>query len=411
MTDAPIRLRQPTADEIRAFVQPTGEAFAATFTDAELDLERRLWELDRLIGAVEGERWVGTGGAYSFGLTVPGGEVKAAGITMIGVTPSHRRRGILRLIMRWLFDQARERGEPVSILWASESAIYQHFGYGIATLQSTFDIERNRIAFARPAPALGRIRLIDRDEATRLFAPVYEAVRVGIPGTVTRSEARWRLDLLEDAEWQRAANGIKYRAVLEVDGEPRGYAIYRAKEEWGETGPNNAVLVFEVVGLDPAAERAIWEWLAGIDLVGHIKGQRGPVPHPLMLQLTEPRRLGLNVREGMWLRLIDLKAALEARTYGAAGSITFEVTDEFCPWNAGRWRVDVAGDGRGTLTASDGDPDLTLDTSDLAATYLGTFTFADLARAGRVGECRPGAIADVDRLFATTTAPWSSTMF
>ena len=129
----------------------------------------------------------------------------------------------------------------------------------------------------------------------RQFAPIYEAVRVGIPGTVTRSEARWRLDQLEDAEWQRAANGIKYRAVLEVDGEPRGYAIYRAKEEWGETGPNNTVPVFEVVGLDAAAERAIWEWLAGIDLVGHIKGQRGPVPHPLMLQLTEPRRLGLNV--------------------------------------------------------------------------------------------------------------------
>ena len=228
---------------------------------------------------------------------------------------------------------------------------------------------------------------------------------------MTRSEARWRLDQLEDAEWQRAANGIKYRAVLEVDGEARGYAIYRAKAEWGEMGPNNTVLVFEVVGLDAAAERAIWEWLAGIDLVGHIKGQRGPVPHPLMLQLTEPRRLGLNVREGMWLRLIDLKAALEARTYGAAGSLTFEVTDEFCPWNAGRWRLEVAGDGRGTLTASDADPDLTLDTADLATTYLGTFTFADLARAGRVGECRPGAVADADRLFATATAPWSSTMF
>jgi predicted acetyltransferase len=106
-----------------------------------------------------------------------------------------------------------------------------------------------------------------------------------------------------------------------------------------------------------------------------------------------------------------MRAALEARSYGAAGSLTFDVTDEFCPWNAGRWRLDVASDGRGTLTPSDADPDLTLDTADLATVYLGTFTIADLARAARVGECRPGAVADADRLFATARAPWCSTMF
>ena len=109
------------------------------------------------------------------------------------------------------------------------------------------------------------------------------------------------------------------------------------------------------------------------------------MPHPLDAPAGRARRLGLNVREGMWLRLIDLRAALEARSYAAAGSLTFEVTDEFCPWNAGRWRLEVAGDGRGTLTASDADPDLTLDTADLATVYLGTFTFADLARAGPGG--------------------------
>jgi predicted acetyltransferase len=412
MTDDSIQLRQPGADEIRAFVQPTGEAFAETFSEAELDLEKRLWELDRLIGAVDGERWVGTGGAYTFDVTVPGGAaVGAAGITMIAVTPSHRRRGILRLMMRWLFEQARERNEPLAVLWASESAIYQHFGFGMGTLQSAFDIERSRFTFNRPAAPLGRIRLIENDEAARLFPPIYDAIRVGTPGAVSRSVARWRNDLLDDAEWQRAANGVKYRAVLEVDGEPRGYAIYRAKAEWNEMGPNNTVLVFEVAGLDAAAERAIWEWLAGIDLVGHIKATRGPVPHPLILQLTEPRRLGLAVREGMWLRLIDMRAALEARSYAAPGSLTLELTDEFCPWNAGRWRLDIDGDGRATLSASDAEPDLALDTADLASAYLGTFTIADLARAGRVRECRPGAVPDANRLFATDDSPLCSTMF
>ena len=331
MTDDTIRLRQPTDDEIRAWLRPASEAFAEVFSDAELEQERRLWEFDRLIGAVDGETWVGTGGAYSFRLTVPGGEVGAAGITVIGVTPSHRRRGILRQMMRWLLDQARERNEPTAVLYATESAIYQRFGFGIGTFQSQFDIERTRVAFLRPAPPLGRIRLVDLEEAARLFPPIFDAIRVRTPGMVTRSEAKWRHDQLEEHESQRAAHGMKFLAVLEVDGEARGYAIYRIKGEWNELGPNNTLLVLEVSALDAAAARALWEWLFGIDLVGHIKGRMGPMPHPLMLQLIEPRRLGLNVREGMWLRLIDLRAALEARSYAAPGSLTLRGDRRFLP--------------------------------------------------------------------------------
>jgi predicted acetyltransferase len=412
MNEQTIRLRTPAADELRSWVKPTGAAFADAFNEPQFEYERLQWEPDRLVGALEGEDWVGTGGSYSLRLTVPGGEVGAAGITNIGTSPSHRRRGILRQIMRWLFDQARERGEPVSALWASETAIYQHFGFGIGTLQSTFDIERGRVAFARPAAPLGRVRLVDADEAVRLMPPVYEAIRPGVPGAVNRTQEKWRGDLLYDADWQRTANGLKFRAVLEVDGVVRGYAIYRVKPDWDERGPNNTLLVLEVLGLDAAAERAIWEWLFGIDLVGHFKSWRGPVPHPLLLQLTEPRRLGMTVREGLLLRLIDVPAALAARSYAGAGSIAFQLTDGFCPWNAGRWRLDVPGTrGAATVTPFEGDPDLTFDVSDLAAVYLGTFTFADLERAGRVEEGWAGSIAAADSLFATTAMSWCSTMF
>ena len=281
---------------------------------------------------------------YSLRLTVPGGvEVGAAGITAIGVMPSHRRRGILRQMMRWLVDQAGERGEPVAILWASETAIYQRFGFGIGTLQGTFDIERSRTQFAHPVEPLGRMRLVDRDEALELIPPVYDAVRPRIPGAVSRRDVKWRHQLLDDAEWTRRGNGRKFIAVLEVDGEVRGYAIYRVKTEWDERGPNNTLTTIEVLGLDAAAERTIWEWLFGIDLVAHIKGWRTRVPQPLLLQLAEPRRLGLAVREGMLLRILDLPAALEGRGYDTAGTITFEVTDELRPSNAGRWRLTVTG--------------------------------------------------------------------
>jgi predicted acetyltransferase len=412
MQDDAIELRQPRPDELRAWVEPTAAAFGEGLTDAEFEHERVLWEPDRFIGAVDHGGWVGTGAAYSFGLTVPGGEIEAAGITGIGVSPSHRRRGILRQIMRWLIDQARERGEAAAVLWASEGAIYPRFGFGMGTLGTTFEIERSRARFSHPAEPLGRVRIVPRDEAAELFPPVYDAIRAGTPGMITRNDAKWRHDQLDDTEWQRSTNGVKYRAVLEVDGVVRGYAIYRVKADWEERGPNNMLTVLEVLGLDPATERALWEWLFGIDLVGRLKGVRGPMPHPLMLQLTEPRRLGLTVREGMWLRLIDVRAALEARSFaGPGGSIAFELTDEFCPWNAGRWRLDVAGDSAASVSPFDGEPDLILDTTDLATVYLGAFTLADLARADRVKECRPGAIVAADALFATAGAPWSSTMF
>lgn len=418
MHDDTISLRQPDASETRTWFRVLETAFADDVSDAEYELERVQFEPDRLIGAVDGAAWVGAGGGYSLRLTVPGGvDVGAVGITAIGVMPSHRRRGILRQVMGWLVDQAGERGEPVAILWASETAIYQRFGFGIGTLQGTFDIERSRTRFAHPVEPLGRMRLVDRDEALELIPPVYEAMRPRTPGAVSRPEVKWRQQLLDDAEWMRRGNGPKFIVVLEVDGEVRGYAIYRVKTEWDERGPSNTVITIEVLGLDAAAERSIWEWLFGIDLVAHIKGSRTRVPQPLLLQLAEPRRLGLDVREGMLLRILDLPAALEGRGYDTAGSITFEVSDELRPSNAGRWRLSVtAGPASGARSVASvepttDEPDLILDTMDFASVYLGAFRFADLAHADRVRECRPGAIAAADRIFASDMAPWCSTMF
>src|SRR6476659_8711239 len=191
MHDDTISLRQPEPTEIRTWFRVLDAAFADDVSDAE-------FEDDRMIGAVEGDAWVGAGAGYSLRLTVPGGvEVGAVGITAIGVMPSHRRRGILRQVMGWLIDQAGERGEPVAILWASETAIYQRFGFGIGTLQGTFDIERSRARFAHPVEPLGRMRLVDRDEALDCIPPVYEAMRpgcaartVGSSSSSTRSRAR-----------------------------------------------------------------------------------------------------------------------------------------------------------------------------------------------------------------------------
>lgn len=406
-----ITLRTPAPDEFPSFVAPLSIAFNEEISDAAIENDRKTIELDRIVGAFDGDKVVGCGGAYSFRLTVPGGEVGAAGITAVGVLPSHRRRGILRRMMTWMFDQARERREPVAILWASEAAIYQRFGYGPGTLSSAFEIPKDKIRFRRPVEAPGRFRLVDVDEAAERFPAVYEVVRRSTPGTVSRTDARWRWEVLHDAPWYREGAGPKLRALYEVDGEIRGYVIYRTKGDWDTSGPKGVVLVQELTALDPDAEQALWAWVSGIDLIASVRTRRAPLPHPLQLLLTEPRRLGLTVTDGSWIRIIDLAEALEARSYASSGELVLEVTDAFCPANDGRWRLSAAS-GRATVRpAPDADPDLILDISDVAAVYLGAFRFTDLRRAGRVRERRTGAVAEADALFRTEVAPLTSTMF
>jgi predicted acetyltransferase len=417
MHDDTIELRQPSADpvELRAFLEPIAIAFGDDYTDEMFEIDRELFEMDRLVGAVDGKTWVAGASGESRRMTVPGGaEIRVAAISGVGVLPSHRRRGILTRLMGWLLDQAAERGEALSVLHASEGAIYPHFGYGMGTLQGSIDAERSAFRFSRPAEPLGRVRLVDVDEGMRVIPEIFDAVRAGRPGEVSRSPGIWRHQLLGDNSWRRSALGIKANAILEVDGAPRGYASYRIKSEWDDRGPKNILNVLEVEALDPAAERALWEWVLGIDLVGRVKVWRTAVHNPLLLQLADPRRLGLTVRDGIWIRLVDVRAALEARTYAGHGRVTLDVTDTVRPSNAGPWTVDVPGDrGVASVAAGDGgtEPDLALDTADLATIYLGAFTFADLARAGRLRECRDGAIDAADRLFSTSVEPWCATMF
>jgi predicted acetyltransferase len=407
-----ITLRTPTPDEFARFMAPLSVAFNEEISAAAIDNDRRTIELDRFVGAIDGDDVVGCGGAYTFRLTVPGGEVGAAGVTAVGVLPTHRRRGILRQMMTWFFEQARQRHEPVAILWASEAAIYQRFGYGPGTVSSAFEIPVARIQFRRPIEVPGRFRLVDVDEAANRFPPIYDTVRPLTPGALSRTDTRWRWEILYDAEWYRQGEGAKLRALYEVDGETRGYVIYRTRGDWDTSGPKGIVTIQELVALDPEAEQALWQWVSGIDLIATLRGRRGPQPHPLQLLLTEPRRLGVTATDGSWIRIIDLPAALSARSYATPGDLVIDVADAFCPANAGRWQIVArAGEATRVEPAGDAPADLTLDISDVAAVYLGAFRFTDLRRAGRVHECRPEAVTQADDMFRTAARPLNSTMF
>jgi predicted acetyltransferase len=407
-----ITLRNPREDGLREFWQPLADAFGSPIEDDEIERERPLLELDRFVGALDRDRWIATGGAVGFRLTVPGGEVGASGITGVGVRPDYRRRGVLRQMMDWIFDDARRHDEPVAVLIATESTIYRRFGFGQASSQTSFRVATTSMAF-RNEVDLGptaRFRMVDVDEATVTFARIYDRVRPGLPGALDRTEPKWRGFIVGDAEWMQRGQGPKFLVLVEVDGEPRGYAIYRIEQGWGPTGPASTLHVLEVTGVDPAAEQALWKWLFGMDLVRTVSATRGPVPHPLQQWLVEPRRLGLTVGDGLYLRILDLPAALAARGYVGSGSLVLEVSDDLVEANAGPWQLSVDG-GRGSVAPTPAAPDLELDIGTLAQTYLGGSRFVDLAVAGRVRECQPGALLRADALFTPPRAPYNSTPF
>jgi predicted acetyltransferase len=407
-------IRTATPESVRAFLAPAMAAFGEELTDAEFEEWKHLLEPDRLIAAYDGETPIGTAGAYTFRMTVPGGDVAAAGVTVVGVEPGHRRQGVLRSLMRHQLDDVHARGEPVAILWASESVIYQRFGYGLGTLNGTFEIERGRTAWLRPWEPEGKLRLVDAAEALATFPAVYEQMRVVTPGALSRTETWWRWGVLHDAEHMRRGAGPKFRYLYEVDGVAEGYAIYRPKGDWDDRGPKGQVLVVEALALTPRAERGVWGFLFGIDLMRTTKAGRVIVPNPLQLALADPRALGLMVGDGLWVRLVDLPAALAARRYGAADALVLDVSDAFCPWNAGRWRLATAGEAGAavaTVERTDAPADLAVDVADLGAAYLGTFGLSDLAAAGRVEERTPGALRRADALFAADRTAWCATMF
>ncbi len=410
-------IRVPAPDQMRTYMVPVQLAFAETFSEAEVDDWLKLVEPDRWLGAFEddaSELVVGCASAQSMRLTVPGGEVAVAAITGVGVRPDHRRQGVLRALMRRQLADVHERREPVAALWASEGAIYGRFGYGLAVLDGYIEASTGRTAYARRWPQEGRVRILEEEESAELIPAVYDVMRAETPGALSRSDTWWRSAILADPEYSRHGAGPKFRVVYEYEGRPEGYAIYRVKDDWDHSGPKNVLLVREAVTTTPRALRELWRYLFDVDLVRTVRVQRAPVPNPLQYLLAEPRALGLLANDGLWLRIVDLPGALAARRYGTADELVLEVTDESCPWNAGRWRLrsrDESGSVTAAATRVDEEPHLALDIADLAAVYLGGTRPSDLARAGRIEERRPGALRRADAMFTAERTPWCTTMF
>jgi predicted acetyltransferase len=400
-----VEIRAPNDEELRAAMVAANVAFGSELNESDYERERKTLPTERALVAFDRGGAVGLAGAYAFDLTIPGGELPCAGVTWVGVMPTHRRRGILRDFMRKQLEDAHGWGEPIAALWASESSIYGRFGYGQAAPGIRLELDSASLRFRDDPGQAGSWRLVDADEAATLLPPVYERFRRGRSGLLSRNDHWWRGHRLADPEhWRRGASP-KFTTLLELDGDVAAYAIYRVKEEWDAGFPKGTVRVLEAFATSAASERELWRYLAGVDLTSTVDVFAFDPGSPLPLMVLEPRRLTRRVGDGLWLRLVDVDAALRARAYAADDSVVLRVRDELCPWNDGTYRAGVEA-GR-----TDDPADLELDVADLASPFLGAFDFIALQRADRVRELREGAVARASALFRTDLPPYCPEVF
>jgi predicted acetyltransferase len=407
-----IVIRPITPEQGDQFSDVMATAFGETFTPEEMADHDRWFEYDRSIAAFEGDRIVGTGGAYSMQLTLPGlTTIPIGGLTAISVLPTHRRRGILRSMIDYHFEEVESRGELVSALGASESVIYGRFGYGVATNAAELEIDPRRGQFLRPPAGRGRLRLLEPDETAKIVPPFYDRYRRGQPGELDRSQVWWDV-YARDPEWTRQGASRHYDVVYESGpGRVDGWVSYRVENGWPHGLAANIVKVRMLVGLTPEAEAAIWRYILDMDLAGVIRLHDRPVDDPVRWRLADPRRLRVtDVGDQLWVRLLDLRGALAARRYAVEGELVLEVTDALRPRNQGRFRLAGGPDGAACDPTS-AEPDLALDVADLGAAYLGGTSLVSLSRAERVAELTPGALLRADRMFAASPPPICTTHF
>jgi predicted acetyltransferase len=393
-------------DEFTTAVFAIGQYFGMVPTEERMQRFVDQITLERMHAAWSDGAIVGGAGAFTFNVTVPGGDVPTAGVSVVGVYPTHRRRGVLRSLMRAQLDDAHERGEPLAALWASEEPIYGRFGYGLASFCGEISLAHEYTAFADVAEPAGTVRFLEPEEALEAIPPVFERARLQWPGMFSRDRLWWENREIKDSEERREGAGPKRWIVYEQDGAMEGYAVYRHKPGWDGGSTIAELRVIEALGATSQALRDIWGYLLAVDWKATITASLLPPDHPLFLLLATPRRMRYRMGDSLWVRLVDVGAALSARKYSADGSVVFDVHDDFGTWNQGRWKLD-----EGVAARTDDDADIALSVQSLGSAYLGGVSFAELARAGRLEELKDGALARADALFRWDRHPWCPEIF
>ena len=392
-------------EELAGAIGAIGHYFGGWPTLEQAERFGRNLPQERMHATFDGDTIVGGAGAFPLELTIPGGQLRCGGVTVVGVLPTHRRRGVLTSMMRAQLEDIRDRGEPLAALWASEEAIYRRYGYGMAVLGTEMALARGYHALRPSANPDVTVRLVTLEDAKELVPPIYERTRLRTSGMYARSPDWWETRILDDPPDRREEGAAKNVAIADLDGVPSAYALYRVISKWEGAANAGHVRILEAMG-DDGPELELWRFLLGLDWVGTFRATHLPIDHPLLHALVYPRRALLRLYDTLFIRLVDVGTALASRSYASEEPLVLELEDAFLPENSGRWRLAGGGAER-----TDDEADLALHVTEAASLYLGGFGASELVRAGLVRELREGAAARADRLFAVSRKPWSPEIF
>ncbi|MBP2474214.1 putative acetyltransferase [Crossiella equi] len=385
-------------EELAAHIEICRTAFYGEHDQETLDAQLAQWEPAKFRGVFDGEEQIGGGGVYHRRITLPGtGPQTFAGVTMVAVRPGHRRRGALSGTMRALLhDEHRAGGSPLAALWASEGVIYGRYGFGIAARRRFLTVPKGTPFHPAVDTGTARVRELPRAAAEPLLRELYTKVSEQRVGWLDRTDHDWRYRLLDNAKHRDGAGEHRFAV------HPEGYALYRVHSSGWDA---REVRVHELVAATPVAQAALWRHLLDSDLTSEVKYAYGEADEPLTHLLADPRAVTATSADTLWLRLLDVAEALPLRHYDAPVDLVLAVTDAFCPWNEGRWRLRAGTDGVARVEATDADAELALDVTELASVFLGGISPAVLAGTGRIRELVPGAADRLARAVRTSRAP------
>lgn len=410
-TRADLPLRPVTEAELRPFFDMLVRAFGEHISDEDFSAELLTAERERTLAGFDGETMVCTAGGFSFDLAVPGGRLPACGVTYVGVAPTHRRQGLMSAMMRQQLADIRGRGEPLAVLWASESVIYGRFGYGVATHRFNIEVDRVDARMRADAPSDDTVSL-HRTTPKDLHAAVraVDDGAVARPGTFRRHDG-WVETLTVDTEDRRSGYSPLECVVARRDGEPVGYLAYRTKS--GSVRPYNLwdgdASVLEQQALTPAVNAMLTRYLLSLDLVRRVRWWNQPPDTALPHLLTDPRQARTTVTDALHLRVVDVAVALAGRRYPTPLDLVIELTDRALPDNAGRWRLHADLD-QASCERTDDAPDISMDIEALGTAYLGGTSLTSLAAAGRVSGSAD-AIRSASVGFGWDVEPWCHNVF